>query len=75
MNESKLKQLDWLLLPLFGALFCVGLWHAVAGKKIYTLKTPATGIEEMRAGLVQGSPDGEAAWQKIKSAVTAGRFY
>ncbi len=74
MNESKLKKLDWLLLPLLGALFCVGLWHAVAGEKVYALKTPATGLEEMHASLVQSLPNGEAVWKTIQPAVTAGRY-
>jgi len=73
MNDSILKKLDWLLLPLIGVFVCVGLWHVAAGKKVYTLNSPADGAKEVAAA-VQALPEGEAAWKRVKPLVDAGDF-
>ena len=73
MNNSPLKKLDWLFLPLIGAVVCLGLWHVAAGKKIYTLRSPADGAKEI-ATAVQALPEGETVWRKIKPLVDAGKF-
>lgn len=73
MNDSILKKLDWLILPLLGALVCVGLWHAVAGKKIYVLKSPADGTKELVAA-VQALPESAKVWKQIKPMLETGRF-
>lgn len=69
MNERKFK-LDWLVLPLLGGALCVVLWHAVAGKKVYTLKTP----DDARAAVVQNAAGGETAWKSVLACSKAGRL-
>jgi nitrate/nitrite transport system permease protein len=73
MNDSILKKFDWLLLPLVGVVVCLGLWHAVAGKRVFVLKSPADGTKEL-AVAVQALPAGAATWKKIKPLVDAGDF-
>jgi len=71
MNEKHFK-FDWLILPIIGALVCVGLWHLAAGKKVYTLRTPGS-VEEMGSAVAQ-LPDGAALWQKVGPLVDKGDF-
>ena len=73
MNNSILKKLDGVLLPLLGALVCVGLWHAVAGKKIYVLKSPTDGLPGVFAA-VDPLPESRTAWSQIKRLMEAGQF-
>jgi nitrate/nitrite transport system permease protein len=73
MNDSLLRKLDWLLLPLLGAVACVGLWHAVAGKKTYVLTAPADGTTAITAA-VQALPDSAKTWKQIKPLIDSGNF-
>gem|GEM_PF-214484 len=57
-------------MPFFGAVFCVLLWHVVAGKKVYALRGS---VEETQAAVVAGD-NGEKIWNEIKPLVQAGRF-
>ena len=71
MNENPLKKIDWLILPMLGALVCIALWHVMAGKKVFTL----TGsVADARAAVVQGLPDGEQVWKTIKYSVESGHL-
>jgi nitrate/nitrite transport system permease protein len=71
MNEKKFK-LDWLILPIIGAIVCVGLWHLVAGKKVYTLRTPGS-LKEIHDA-VAAVPNGEEVWKKVQPLLKAGAF-
>ena len=62
MNEAPIKKIDWLVLPIIGALLCVGVWHLIAGKKVYALKSSG-GIAELHANVVPNLPNGEADWK------------
>jgi nitrate/nitrite transport system permease protein len=72
MNDSILKKLDWLLLPLIGVAACLILWHLLAGKVVYTLSSPEQAAE-LQAG-IQALPEGEALWKKYQPFVAKGRF-
>ncbi len=72
MNDSILKKLDWLLLPLIGVAVCLGLWHVSAGKKIYQLSSPEQAAEVQAA--IKALPDGEALWTKYQLFVEKRRF-
>jgi len=70
----KTFKCDWLILPCVGALVCIALWHAVAGKKVFTLKMPDGGVEEIHARLVQDLPESDASWSSVKPLLTAKKF-
>jgi hypothetical protein len=72
MNEPPIKKIDWLVLPIIGALLCLGVWHLVAGKKVYTLKSG--GMAELHASVVPNLPNGEEDWKRIKPLIEAGAF-
>jgi len=61
-------KLDWLVLPMIGAIVVVLCWQIVAGKKTFTLTGSADDMHTAVAGL----PEGEALWVKIKPKVMAG---
>src|SRR6187455_3080935 len=66
MNQSVLKKLDWLLLPLAGVICCLFLWHSIAGKKVFTLKAS---LDDTRAAVLASGDNGEAKWNAIKSCL------
>lgn len=72
MNDSILKKFDWLLLPLIGVVVCIGLWHALAGKKVYQLSSPEQAPELQAA--IKALPEGEALWKTYGPSMQAGRF-
>ena len=48
MNESPLKKIDWLLLPLIGFVVGIGLWHLVSQTVSKELPSPAKTWAESR---------------------------
>ncbi|MFA6288738.1 MAG: nitrate ABC transporter permease [Opitutaceae bacterium] len=56
-------KLDGLVLPLFGILLVLTLWHTMAGKKIYVLKES---IEVLHTSVIEAVPAGEAGWNTLK---------
>jgi nitrate/nitrite transport system permease protein len=73
MNETPLKKIDWLLLPIVGVLLCLALWQVLAGKKVYTLKSTG-GIAGLQASITPNLPGGDADWQRMKPWIQAGTF-
>ena len=72
MNDSILKKLDWLLLPLIGVAACLILWHLLAGKVVYLLSSPEQ-VAEMQT-VIKALPEGEALWKQYQPFVEKGRF-
>jgi len=65
MNKFKL---DWLILPVIGALLMLATWHIVAGKKAYVLTTSLDEVGTIVAGL----PEGGSHWKAIRTKIQAG---
>src|SRR5262245_30172234 len=72
MNEAPIKKIDWLILPIVGALLCVAAWQVLAGKKVYALKSSS--LAEVQASVVPNLPNGEADWKRIQPSIKAGTF-
>lgn len=74
MNNSLFKKLDWLLLPLLGALLCVAVWQLAAGRKTYVLTDPTGGLEAVHEAVAKAFPNGEVLWKEIKPFVSGGNI-
>src|SRR5688572_26745519 len=75
MNDNWLKKIDWLLLPMIGALVVILGWHVVAGKKTHVLQNS---LAETRTALIkdfakgEDLAKGEAVWNTVKPIVESG---
>jgi nitrate/nitrite transport system permease protein len=73
MNETILKKLDWLILPIIGIVICIGLWAAIAGHETKTESVDDFGdkvTKVQRTGLSADLPSPTEAWEKSKRYIT-----
>jgi len=73
MNESILKKLDWLLLPIVGILVCMLLWASISGKEKRTELVDDFGdkiTKVQRVGISADLPSPVETWQKSKVYIT-----
>ena len=56
-------KLDWLILPVFGMLLVVTVWHALAGKKVVVKDAQGEVTSETRVGLIPALPNVVETWQ------------
>jgi len=75
MNDTWYKKIDWLLLPLMGALVVIIGWHLMAGRKTHVLQNS---LAETRTALIkdfakgEDLAKGEAIWNTVKPMVESG---
>jgi nitrate/nitrite transport system permease protein len=73
MNETILKKIDWLILPLIGIAICIGLWAVIAGKEKRTEYLDDFGdkiVKVQRVGLSADLPTPIETWDRSKLYVT-----
>ncbi len=66
MNRFKL---DWLLLPLLGAVIILGAWHLLAGKKYVEKDADGNVTVEKRVGLIPALPNVIETWDSSKAYI------
>ena len=73
MNESILKKIDWLILPIIGIAACVALWTAIAGHEKKTEYIDDFGdkmTKVQRVGVSADLPSPTETWSKSKLYIT-----
>jgi len=73
MNDSILKKLDWLILPMIGIAFCLGLWAAISGHEKKTEIVDDFGdkiTKVQRIGVSADLPSPTETWAKSKLYIT-----
>ena len=73
MNESILKKLDWLLLPIVGILVCILLWASISGQEKKTVIVDDFGdkiTKVQRVGVSADLPSPVETWEKSKVYIT-----
>jgi nitrate/nitrite transport system permease protein len=69
MNESPIKKLDWLVLPVIGIAVCVLIWALIAGREVRKEYVDDFGdkmTKVQRVGLSADLPSPVETWQKSK---------
>ncbi len=56
-------KLDWLILPVFGMLLVVLVWHGLAGKKVVVKDAQGEVTSETRVGLIPALPNVVETWE------------
>ena len=56
-------KLDWLVLPIFGMLLVVLVWHGLAGKKEIVKDAQGEVVSEKRVGLIPALPNVVETWE------------
>ena len=59
----KTFKLDWLVLPIFGMLLVVLVWHGLAGKKEIVKDAHGEVVSEKRVGLIPALPNVVETWE------------
>src|SRR5436190_23036581 len=59
-------KLDWLILPVLGAVIVLTGWHMLAGKKVITKDADGNVASEERQGAIPELPNVVETWQSSK---------
>lgn len=73
MNDTILKKIDWLILPIIGIAVCIGLWAVIAGHETKTETVDDFGdkvTKVQRTGLSADLPSPAETWDKSKRYIT-----
>ena len=73
MNETPLKQIDWLLLPAIGVVVCILLWALISGKETRKEYVDDFGdkiVKVQRTGISADLPSPTETWTKSKLYIT-----
>ena len=73
MNETPLKQIDWLLLPAIGVVVCILLWALISGKETRKEYVDDFGdkiVKVQRTGISADLPSPAETWTKSKLYIT-----
>ena len=62
----KTFKLDWLILPLLGAVIVFSGWHVLAGKKVVTKDADGNVATEERQGAIPALPNVVETWESSK---------
>ena len=62
----KTFKLDWLILPILGAVIVIVGWHVLAGKKVVTKDAEGNVASEERKGAIPALPNVVETWQSSK---------
>jgi nitrate/nitrite transport system permease protein len=59
-------KMDWLILPVLGAVIVLVAWHTLAGKKVLTKDADGNVASEERQGAIPALPNVVETWQSSK---------
>lgn len=62
----KTFKLDWLILPILGAVIVIVGWHVLAGKKVVTMDAEGNVATEDRHGAIPALPNVVETWESSK---------